>query len=70
MIKCKNATQTLWNEFWVEIMQKDLKGFFRDLVESKTFVLEFVGMKKYLVEIFTKIFVFNRFDSLRKTLGI
>ena len=44
--------------------------FVRDLVESKTIVLEFVKIDKQLADIFTKPLDFAKFDSLRKSLGI
>ena len=52
----------------MRVMQGKIGQFFKDLVESKMFVLEFVEMEKQLVETFTKILIFDRLDSLRKTL--
>ena len=44
--------------------------FVRDLVKSKTIVLEFVETDKQLADIFTEPLNFVKFDSLRKSLGI
>ena len=68
-IEPKSAKKDLFNEFWVRITQRVLKQFFEDLVESKTFVLEFVEMEKQLVKLFTKPLEFTKFDYFREILG-
>ena len=44
--------------------------FIRDLVESKTVMLEHIETDSQLADIFTKALDFPRFNSLRKALGI
>ena len=44
--------------------------FIRDLVESKIVSLEYIDTKKQLADIFTKALDSNRFESLRKALGV
>ncbi|KAH9743540.1 hypothetical protein KPL70_003341 [Citrus sinensis] len=44
--------------------------FIRDLVKSKTVSLEYIDAEKQLADIFTKALDSNRFESLRKALGV